>query len=322
MIAKADIRRVQEWMGHADIQMTMKYLHYAPREEDAQLVTSERFRAGQRARGQPIRARRRDRCVAAASDTQPATTRRANTAISRVINLVLTGRAPGDRRDADAPVLLAAVLGWYEGHIGREDSLRSRRYRRASQATRRRRHPSRPRPRLARKLAEEVNNRCDPEDLNGRLALEAPPGFPRPRPVPERGGIAGPAERSPTPWTGVPLSVHAAMLRARVICVGAPFRISTRQLLAVVARRTAARRAGADVCTHQRSSRSPATNFLRCSRSVTTRLGNPRTSGPTASSRSSRVCSFAQRTSPDRSMKPRFFPSSSRIRISMPLFPT
>ena len=31
MIAKADIRRVQEWMGHADIQTTMKYLHYAPR---------------------------------------------------------------------------------------------------------------------------------------------------------------------------------------------------------------------------------------------------------------------------------------------------
>jgi len=38
MIGKADIRRVQEWMGHADIQTTMKYLHYAPRAEDAQLV--------------------------------------------------------------------------------------------------------------------------------------------------------------------------------------------------------------------------------------------------------------------------------------------
>ncbi len=38
MIAKADIRRVQEWMGHADIQTTMQYLHYAPRDEDAQLV--------------------------------------------------------------------------------------------------------------------------------------------------------------------------------------------------------------------------------------------------------------------------------------------
>ena len=43
MIAKADIRRVQEWMGHADIQTTMKYLHYAPREEDAALV-AEAFR--------------------------------------------------------------------------------------------------------------------------------------------------------------------------------------------------------------------------------------------------------------------------------------
>jgi Phage integrase family len=38
MIAKADIRRVQEWMGHTDIQTTMRYLHYAPREEDARLV--------------------------------------------------------------------------------------------------------------------------------------------------------------------------------------------------------------------------------------------------------------------------------------------
>jgi integrase len=38
MIAKADIRRVQEWMGHADIQTTMRYLHFAPRDEDARLV--------------------------------------------------------------------------------------------------------------------------------------------------------------------------------------------------------------------------------------------------------------------------------------------
>ena len=38
MIGKADIRRVQEWMGHADVQTTMKYLHYVPREEDAALV--------------------------------------------------------------------------------------------------------------------------------------------------------------------------------------------------------------------------------------------------------------------------------------------
>jgi integrase len=38
MIAKADIRRVQEWMRHADVQTTMKYLHYVPREDDARLV--------------------------------------------------------------------------------------------------------------------------------------------------------------------------------------------------------------------------------------------------------------------------------------------
>jgi integrase len=43
MIAKTDIRRVQEWMGHADVQTTMRYLHYAPREEDARLV-AEAFR--------------------------------------------------------------------------------------------------------------------------------------------------------------------------------------------------------------------------------------------------------------------------------------
>lgn len=44
MIAKADIRRVQEWMGHADVQTTMKYLHHAPRDDDAALV-AEAFRA-------------------------------------------------------------------------------------------------------------------------------------------------------------------------------------------------------------------------------------------------------------------------------------
>lgn len=38
MIARADIRRVQEWMGHSDVQATMKYLHYVPRHDDAALV--------------------------------------------------------------------------------------------------------------------------------------------------------------------------------------------------------------------------------------------------------------------------------------------
>jgi hypothetical protein len=50
MIAKADIRRVQEWMGHADIQTTMRYLHYAPRAEDAALV-AEAFRVQPRETG-------------------------------------------------------------------------------------------------------------------------------------------------------------------------------------------------------------------------------------------------------------------------------
>jgi integrase len=37
-VRESDIRRVQEWMGHADIQTTMKYLHYESRKEDAELA--------------------------------------------------------------------------------------------------------------------------------------------------------------------------------------------------------------------------------------------------------------------------------------------
>ena len=48
MIAKADIRRVQEWMGHADVHTTMRYLHYTPRAGDAALV-AEAFRVEQSA---------------------------------------------------------------------------------------------------------------------------------------------------------------------------------------------------------------------------------------------------------------------------------
>jgi integrase len=38
MIAKADILRVMEWMGHADVQTTQGYLHYRPRPDDARLA--------------------------------------------------------------------------------------------------------------------------------------------------------------------------------------------------------------------------------------------------------------------------------------------
>ncbi len=54
MTATADIRRVQEWMGHADIQTTMRYLHFAPRAEDAALV-AEAFAVPQPA-DDPVRA--------------------------------------------------------------------------------------------------------------------------------------------------------------------------------------------------------------------------------------------------------------------------
>jgi integrase len=46
MIARADIRRVQEWMGHADVQTTMRYLHYAPGHDDAALVADAFRRDG------------------------------------------------------------------------------------------------------------------------------------------------------------------------------------------------------------------------------------------------------------------------------------
>lgn len=38
MISRADIVRVKDWMGHADVQTTMRYLHYVQRPDDARLV--------------------------------------------------------------------------------------------------------------------------------------------------------------------------------------------------------------------------------------------------------------------------------------------
>jgi integrase len=40
MITRASILQVKEWMGHADVDTTMKYLHYAPRRSDAALVAA------------------------------------------------------------------------------------------------------------------------------------------------------------------------------------------------------------------------------------------------------------------------------------------
>ena len=48
MIGRADILRVKEWMGHANVQTTMRYLHFAPRPDDARLV-DEAFNTGARA---------------------------------------------------------------------------------------------------------------------------------------------------------------------------------------------------------------------------------------------------------------------------------
>jgi integrase len=35
-----DLRRMQAWMGHADIQTTMRYLHYVPQRDDAARLTA------------------------------------------------------------------------------------------------------------------------------------------------------------------------------------------------------------------------------------------------------------------------------------------
>jgi hypothetical protein len=54
MIAKADILRVMEWMGHADVQTTRGYLHDRPRPDDAR-IADEAFAATELARPSPRR---------------------------------------------------------------------------------------------------------------------------------------------------------------------------------------------------------------------------------------------------------------------------
>lgn len=44
VVGVASILQVKEWMGHADVDTTMQYLHYAPREADAALI-AEAFRS-------------------------------------------------------------------------------------------------------------------------------------------------------------------------------------------------------------------------------------------------------------------------------------
>lgn len=43
------ILQLREWMGHADIDTTMKYLHFAPRAGDAELVAQAFRQTGERA---------------------------------------------------------------------------------------------------------------------------------------------------------------------------------------------------------------------------------------------------------------------------------
>jgi hypothetical protein len=106
-------------------------------------------------------------------------TRRANIAIPHVINLVLTGPTE-HHRDADAPVLHAAVLGWYEGHIDGEDSSGHAPQMPTTFPSDEMPSPPFPAPgpdSPVRKVAAEVNERCDPADLNGRVALAAALGW-------------------------------------------------------------------------------------------------------------------------------------------------
>jgi hypothetical protein len=35
-----DVVKIQKWMGHADIQTTMRYLHYVPQHDDAARLTA------------------------------------------------------------------------------------------------------------------------------------------------------------------------------------------------------------------------------------------------------------------------------------------
>ena len=69
MIAKADIRRVQEWMGHADVADDDAYLHYVPRPRGRARWSPRRSRSTRRRRPRGWRARAPVRCPGAARRT-------------------------------------------------------------------------------------------------------------------------------------------------------------------------------------------------------------------------------------------------------------
>jgi len=74
MIAEADILRVQEWMGHADIHTTRRYLHSRPQHDDANLV-AEAFAIDERTI-RPMQARRVDGPAGATGGCRPDARRR------------------------------------------------------------------------------------------------------------------------------------------------------------------------------------------------------------------------------------------------------
>jgi integrase len=70
MIAKADIRRVQEWMGHADVTTTMRYLHYVERPDEVELV-AEAFAIERQLTPQAALNDRRGRLASPAASSPP-----------------------------------------------------------------------------------------------------------------------------------------------------------------------------------------------------------------------------------------------------------
>ena len=110
MIAKADIRRVQEWMGHADVQTTMQYLHYAPRAEDARAggggVWDGDVRREPTAERRPLvvrRCRRRADMDAKPAEGGADVKRASQAAARRAIRARLTSATTGAKRMLPSP---------------------------------------------------------------------------------------------------------------------------------------------------------------------------------------------------------------------------